>query len=262
MPSKKSRISRTPQVSTGFTLIELLVVIAIIALLLAIILPSLRMVKSHAQRLTCQSNLRQITLGWTLYLNDHEGRFYQAVNINHDFGGWKGTGSFALHRPLNPFLNLPAELESGESCFVYSCPADSGKVLGRPPIEKAWEYFGNSYQTNILLIGPDQIGVPAGPLQVLHQEINNNLPNLKVSRVANPSRLLLVGDNNWITQWDPFRPAGEPWHHREPFFNLAYLDGHTEFIHIRKGLYVATEYAILPFENLFSLALQVQVEQP
>ena len=160
------------------------------------------------------------------------------------------------------FSICPQNWKAANPCPVYSGPADSGKILGRPPTEKAWEYFGNSYQTNILLIGPDQIGVPAGPLQVLHQEINKNLPNLKVSRVANPSRLLLVGDNNWVTQWDPFRPAGESWHQKESYFDLAYLDGHTAFIRIRKGLYVAGEYAILPFENLFSLAFQVQVEQP
>jgi prepilin-type N-terminal cleavage/methylation domain-containing protein len=42
----------------GFTLIELLVVIAIIALLLAILMPSLKMAKEYATRLQCANNLK------------------------------------------------------------------------------------------------------------------------------------------------------------------------------------------------------------
>jgi len=50
----------------AFTLIELLVVIAIIALLLSILLPSLKMAKEHAGRLTCADHLK--TLGQVLHM--------------------------------------------------------------------------------------------------------------------------------------------------------------------------------------------------
>ncbi len=55
----------------GFTLIELLVVIAIIALLLSIILPSLKAAKELASGAVCVSNQRQLVLAWTSYSNDN-----------------------------------------------------------------------------------------------------------------------------------------------------------------------------------------------
>jgi prepilin-type N-terminal cleavage/methylation domain-containing protein/prepilin-type processing-associated H-X9-DG protein len=56
----------------GFTLIELLVVIAIIALLLAILMPALALVKEQAKQISCRSNLRQVGLTLYLYLQDND----------------------------------------------------------------------------------------------------------------------------------------------------------------------------------------------
>ncbi len=63
------------RLSRGFTLIELLVVIAIIALLLAVILPALRVVKQQAKVVICASNQRQLVYGLLTYTNDHNGKF-------------------------------------------------------------------------------------------------------------------------------------------------------------------------------------------
>ena len=63
----------------GFTLIELLVVIAIIALLLSIVVPSLRLAKQKASTSVCLTNTKNLALGWYMYQQDGGGRIMSAL---------------------------------------------------------------------------------------------------------------------------------------------------------------------------------------
>ena len=103
----------------------------------------------------------------------------------------------------------------------------------------------------------------------LDAKISDLLPNLTREQVHHHSRLLLIGDNGWINQWDPnpVRPPEWPqwkqqaeWHKKVDHHNMAFLDGHVGFLEIKNGIYVdpASQYSVLPFKQLYELALRVQ----
>ena len=88
-------ISEREKKRIAFTLIELLVVIAIIALLVSILLPSLKRAQSLAKRAVCGANMHSLTLSTLLYANDHNelpGRSgYSPYSTNYF---WPGYGDF------------------------------------------------------------------------------------------------------------------------------------------------------------------------
>ena len=63
----------------AFTLIELLVVIAILALLMAILMPTLQRVRHQAKAMVCQSNLRQWGLFLNTYVVGNDGKFFREL---------------------------------------------------------------------------------------------------------------------------------------------------------------------------------------
>jgi prepilin-type N-terminal cleavage/methylation domain-containing protein/prepilin-type processing-associated H-X9-DG protein len=70
----------------GFTLIELLIVIAIIALLMAILVPALSRAKEMGKRAVCLNQIKQVQLGWSLYVDDNDDKV-PAADIGVDIGG-------------------------------------------------------------------------------------------------------------------------------------------------------------------------------
>lgn len=78
----------------AFTLIELLVVIAIIAILMAILMPTLGRVREQGKRAACLNNIKQMALSWNLYADDYEGRMVNAntargtATVNRDTACW------------------------------------------------------------------------------------------------------------------------------------------------------------------------------
>jgi prepilin-type processing-associated H-X9-DG protein/prepilin-type N-terminal cleavage/methylation domain-containing protein len=80
----------------GFTLVELLVVIAVIAILVAMLLPVVRVVKQQAKAVMCKSNLKQLSTALTVYENEN-GIFPNGFDdLSHQVEppyGYPGTAS-------------------------------------------------------------------------------------------------------------------------------------------------------------------------
>ncbi len=256
------------KLTAGFTLLELLVIIAIISLLIAILLPAYSAARQQSRRLACQSNLRQIAVAWHLYLNRDE-HFFQMVNANVNYGGRQGNGAPAygidmndpqhsVPKPLNPLLGLPTVTH--DEADVFRCPSDRGGGVIRTT---CYEHFGTSYPTNLMLVGQNKLLIlPSDPCKSVLMQINTRLPSLTRSSISNESRLILLGDYGWWHTLAFNSKQRIAWHGRPCSHNVAFMDGHVDFLRVRKGLFVTPEYVVIPFDGLLSAAAARQVERP
>jgi len=64
----------------AFTLIELLVVIAIIALLMGILMPSLKKARDQAKAVVCGAHLKGLGVALRMYLDDYDGKTHTTPN--------------------------------------------------------------------------------------------------------------------------------------------------------------------------------------
>src|SRR5687767_2226551 len=76
----------------GFTLVELLVVIGIIAVLISILLPTLRGVRRQAMLVQCSSNMKQLSMAMLMYIQDNKGKFpaaeFSTIAGHYPQGWW------------------------------------------------------------------------------------------------------------------------------------------------------------------------------
>lgn len=104
----------------GFTLVELLVVIGIIALLISVLLPALARARAQANNVKCQSNLKQIGLACTMYMNDYKGMLPPAGYENYANGTF-WPNPLVAGKYITAASNSSASNDRGRS-NVWACP--------------------------------------------------------------------------------------------------------------------------------------------
>ncbi|NQU11619.1 DUF1559 domain-containing protein [bacterium] len=167
--------ARRPRWRTAFTLVELLTVVAIIALLIALLMPALRMAKQKAHATFCANNLRQVGVAIHAYTGEHSGHFLGLYTPYWGKGGGSGWFSFLgragyFGQQISfrkqhvdnryggltenwrwPLLRCPAE-----QTIDFMIPADY--YSGVPYNNYLNEYITSSYDANFTMINITDCG--------------------------------------------------------------------------------------------------------
>lgn len=146
---EKVDVMKTQSFSGGFTLIELMVVVSLIALLVALLLPTLGQARSSARAAQCLSNLRQFGMLTTMYRMDHNDtlptwRPDQPPDLSYNASRraiWQWAYAGYMSMSYDP--TIPEKQPK-----LYLCP-DTGPVNW----QAGWPWGGNyraSYTMNFL----------------------------------------------------------------------------------------------------------------
>jgi prepilin-type N-terminal cleavage/methylation domain-containing protein/prepilin-type processing-associated H-X9-DG protein len=191
----------------AFTLIELLVVIAIIAILAAILFPVFAQAREKARQITCASNLKQLALAVTMYLQDNNETYPQG---NAWWGDNWGDGNNQANWSvvIDPYI---------KSVGVFGCPDDA---LANQIYPKGNTQMGltESYAAN----GLQHISSPYAtncwgmfPTLVLTGIVNDSGVNVPSNTImlaeVHSDNLETAGDGaNWTAGFDNV-VTGSPW---------------------------------------------------
>ena len=182
-----------PMKKKAFTLIELLVVIAIIALLVSVIVPSLRKAKESAQNVVCRSNLRQYGLAGAMYTDENDGFFpnawgsiYRSVEPAR-LCQWHDQSRNPIVRSelAGSLWAYLGEQDKGHLCPVFDRFARrEHECTSGIPVEPIFSYSMNAYLGGFELAGATQY---------------KHLLRVRASKVRSPASIFFFGEENpWV----------------------------------------------------------------
>jgi prepilin-type N-terminal cleavage/methylation domain-containing protein len=255
----------------GFTLIELLVVIAIIAILASLLLPGLSMAKRHGDGAKCISNMREVALGFKLYVDDNHYKFpysdHDNVTANGDFSQCYG-GNNSIYSGNSGYQGEPAGyIPYGTNRLLYPylreyetfhCPADVGQDMpfqGGNWTPSDYVVMGTSYtyNTGFNLDGDPSIEKDADP--------NVGMAGKKEDWIPSPSKFIMLFEQpalkwNWsgglYFQWHYSQHPGtyaSPRATSSPFMaTVAFVDAHAACFNFTQQI-LNTRYMVEPAVN-------------
>jgi len=229
----------------GFTLIELLVVIAIIAILAAMLLPSLSRAKTKAQATACANNLKQLQVCWHMYIDDNSERLPGNTALNpgdiSDREAWTADPVSWLQG--NAWTDTTVtNLQRGvlyrynQALGIYRCPGDRSTVRDQGMVPRNRSVSMSMYMN--FRTTPDQPGYELcwhklnqiqrpNAAAVFIEEHEKSIQQSAFGINA-PNRLTLFDSSLWT--WISF-PATR--HNNAGL--LTFADGHTEQWRWREG---------------------------
>jgi len=149
----------------GFTLIELLVVIAIVSVLVGLLIPAIQAARESARSAHCKSNMRQMGLAMTQYLDQQgqRGKFPAVCNTPRTDNPLKLKSLFDV---LAPYCESNRELLHCPSDW-YSPPIDRETGLPKPGMDAWSTHFdkeGTSYEYLVWIAGKTRQEILDSPL--------------------------------------------------------------------------------------------------
>lgn len=233
----------------GFTLIEILVVIAIIALLLAILMPSLAAARKHSRANVCMNNLRQLGHAITYYNADNPKylppfRFIRRINNNPD--DFINVPAWYQLLPFR-YLNNNTELtECPEDDFIVATgnPAKRGPerdLQGMQP--KVWySYAINAVfpkSARPITTDPDDVWPALTATEVEWGVIERFNPGL-ISRIKRPTETMFATET---TEGGMLNPRN-----MHTFFRKQHGQGEDEKMNV---MFADTHVKLMPFREIW-----------